>query len=104
MRIGSEEKIIIASKVQYGYHTKTDLTIPYGFWPASISIRQDIEFAFSKGISSAYLEGCFSYPDAFQCEINYKKAYISYTKLEGLWDGFWKAEDRKIIARHLGCG
>ena len=44
-------KNLYARQVRYGYPTKTDLADSWVTLPASIGIRQDIEFAFSNWIS-----------------------------------------------------
>jgi hypothetical protein len=50
-----QRKKFIAGKVRSGYPKENGLTKTADYLPSSISIRQDLEFAFSNWISYAYL-------------------------------------------------
>ena len=86
-----------AGQVRSGCRTKNVMTIFPDSLPPNLSIRDHIEFAFSKWISYAYL-GCYPYREPF----NSRRSAMKLSKVVKIWIDYHKTHSKKNTVRAYG--
>jgi hypothetical protein len=93
---GISGKIIMDEQVRPGYPKENGLTKTADYLPTPISIRQDIEFAFSNWISYAYLG---SRPN--HKPFNPRRRAMKLSKVAKIWIDYHKTHSKKKYGKSL---